>query len=112
MNTPGLEAFLTMLDQSDGYRPTSFQIDNWSEVSENLSLAFEEIFNPSSMRDVSEVLEEVAQQQNDSEYSKNPSAVEAGGSCRFIVIKGMRVKVIHPGIPEVYVLYEGGDSEC
>lgn len=62
MNAPGLEAFLTMLDQSDGYRPTSFQIDNWSEVSENLSLAFEEIFNPSSMRDVSEVLGEVAQQ--------------------------------------------------
>lgn len=62
MNTPGLEAFLTMLEQSDGYRPASFQMEDWSEVSENLSLAFEEIFNPSSMRDVSEVLEEVVQQ--------------------------------------------------
>ena len=62
MNTPGMEAFLTMLEQSDGYRPASFQIESWSELSENLSLAFEEIFNPSSMRDVSEVLEEVAQQ--------------------------------------------------
>jgi hypothetical protein len=38
--------------------------------------------------------------------------VEADGFCRFIVIKGMRVKVLHPGIPEVQLLYEGGDSEC
>ena len=30
------------------------------------------------------------------------------GFCRFIVIKGMRVKVLHPGIPEVQLLYEGG----
>ena len=40
------------------------------------------------------------------------TAVEADGFCRFIVIKGMRVKVLHPGIPEVQLLYEGGDSEC
>lgn len=60
MNTEGQEAFLEMLDTSDGYTPASFKIKDWSEVSENLSLAFEEIFNPSSLQDVSKVLEEAA----------------------------------------------------
>lgn len=44
---------------------------------------------------------------NISKYSKNPSAMKVDGFCRFIVIKGMRVKVLHPGITRVYVLYEG-----
>lgn len=43
---------------------------------------------------------------------QKPVSQGADGFCRFIVIKGMRVKVLHPGIPRVYVLYEGGDSEC
>lgn len=49
--------FYTMLEQSSGHTPASFLMDSWSEVSENLSLSFEQIFNPSSMQDVSEVLD-------------------------------------------------------
>lgn len=63
MNTEGLEAFLEMLDSSDGYVPASFKIENWSEVSEDLQLAFEEMFNPSSMKDVSEALDAAAGQE-------------------------------------------------
>jgi len=33
-----------------------------SEVSENLSLGFEEMFNPSTYKDVKETLEQAAQQ--------------------------------------------------
>lgn len=54
--------FYTMLEQSDGYTPSSFIIENWSELSENLSLSFERVFNPSSMEKVSDVLDEAAQQ--------------------------------------------------
>lgn len=49
--------FYTMLEQSSGHTPASFLMESWSEVSENLSLSFEQIFNPSSMQDVSEVLD-------------------------------------------------------
>lgn len=49
--------FYTMLEQSQGHTPASFLMESWSEVSENLSLSFEQIFNPSSMQDVSEVLD-------------------------------------------------------
>lgn len=60
LESPGQEAFVEMLEQSSGYTPANFKIDEWSEVSEDLSLAFEEIFNPSSLRNVSDVLEEAA----------------------------------------------------
>lgn len=53
--------FYEMLEQSSGYTPASFIIDSWSELSEDLSLYFEEVFNPSVMMDVSTVLEEAAQ---------------------------------------------------
>lgn len=59
---PEYTAFYTMLEQSDGYTPASFVIDEWSELSENLSLSFERVFNPSTMEDVSDVLDEAAQQ--------------------------------------------------
>lgn len=49
--------FYQMLEQSDGYTPASFIIENWSEVSENLSLAFEQTFNPSTLMDVNAVLD-------------------------------------------------------
>lgn len=52
--------FYTMLEQSQGHTPASFIIEDWSEVSENLSLSFEQIFNPSSMQDVDEVLDNAA----------------------------------------------------
>lgn len=50
--------FYTMLEQSEGHTPASFLMESWSEVSEKLSLSFEQIFNPSSMQDVSDVLDE------------------------------------------------------
>lgn len=53
--------FYEMLEQSDGYTPASFIMESWSEVSENLSLAFEEAFNPSTLLDVKEVLESSVQ---------------------------------------------------
>ena len=54
--------FYEMLKQSAGYTPASFIQKNWSEVSENLSLSFEEMFNPSTYRDVKETLDQAAQQ--------------------------------------------------
>ena len=55
--------FYEMLEQSDGHTPASFLIEDWSEVSENLSLSFEQIFNPSSYMDVKDVLKEAADAQ-------------------------------------------------
>ncbi len=57
MDQPEYAPFYEMLEQSDGYTPASFIIENWSEVSEDLSLAFEQAFNPSTLMDVNEVLE-------------------------------------------------------
>lgn len=53
--------FYEMLEQSSGYTPASFIIDSWSELSEDLSLYFEQVFNPSVLQDVSEVLDEAAE---------------------------------------------------
>ena len=58
MENPEFAPFYTMLEQSAGYTPTSFIIDNWSEVSESLALSFEQVFNPSSLQDVGAVLDE------------------------------------------------------
>lgn len=58
MENPEFAPFYTMLEQSAGYTPTSFIIDNWSEVSESLTLSFEQVFNPSSLQDVGAVLDE------------------------------------------------------
>ena len=54
--------FYTMLEQSSEYTPASFIYESWSELSENLSLSFERVFNPSAMEDSAEVLDEAAQQ--------------------------------------------------
>ena len=53
--------FYTMLEQSQGHTPASFIIEDWSTVSEDLSLSFEQMFNPSAMQDVAEVLDAAAQ---------------------------------------------------
>lgn len=45
---PHKKVFYSMLEQSDGYTPSSFLVEDWSQVSENLSLIFEEIFNPTT----------------------------------------------------------------
>ena len=48
-----------MLDQSGEYTPASFIMNKWSEVSEKLELAFEEMYNPSSLMDVKEAISSV-----------------------------------------------------
>ena len=53
--------FYSMLEKSDGYTPSSFIVDDWSQVSENLNLAFEEIFNSSTFMDPKEALKSVAE---------------------------------------------------
>ncbi|MFJ7727460.1 ABC transporter substrate-binding protein [Neobacillus sp. NPDC097160] len=53
---PIKKVFYTMLEQSDGHTPTSFITDDWSQLSENLSLVFEQIFNPSTRVDPKKVL--------------------------------------------------------
>lgn len=62
MEQPQYAPFYTMLEQSDGYTPASFIIDEWSELSESLSLSFEQVFNPSVLEKPSDVLDEAAQQ--------------------------------------------------
>lgn len=62
MDQPEYTAFYTMLEQSSGYTPASFIIDEWSELSSNLSLSFERVFNPSTLEDASTVLDEAAAQ--------------------------------------------------
>lgn len=61
MDQDDYASFYVMLEQSNGYTPASFIMESWSEVSESLELAFEQIFNPSSLQDVSDVLDSVAQ---------------------------------------------------
>lgn len=53
--------FYQMLEQSSGYTPASFIIESWSELSEDLSLSFEQVFNPSVLENVSDVLDQAAQ---------------------------------------------------
>ena len=60
MDEPEYAPFYEMLEQSDGHTPASFLIEDWSEISENLSLSFEQIFNPRSYMDVKDVLKEAA----------------------------------------------------
>ena len=62
MEQPEYAPFYTMLEQSSDYTPSSFIYESWSELSENLSLSFERVFNPSAMENVSDVLDEAAQQ--------------------------------------------------
>lgn len=62
MEQPEYAPFYTMLEQSSDYTPSSFIYGSWSELSANLSLSFERVFNPSAMENVSDVLDEAAQQ--------------------------------------------------
>jgi len=62
MDQPEYAPFYLMLEQSKGYSSASFIMKEWSELSENLSLSFEELFNPSSLQSVPEVLNSAAQQ--------------------------------------------------
>lgn len=51
--------FYNMLERSDSYAPTSFKVDTWSTLSEDLNLVFEEIFNPTTQMEPKEALEAV-----------------------------------------------------
>ncbi|WMT39565.1 sugar ABC transporter substrate-binding protein [Paenibacillus sp. D2_2] len=55
------KVFYHMLELSESYTPSSFKVDNWSEISERLELAFESIFNPSTLMDPKAVLDDAAQ---------------------------------------------------
>ncbi|MDO4620418.1 MAG: sugar ABC transporter substrate-binding protein [Lachnospiraceae bacterium] len=55
--------FYEMLDQSAGYTPASFIMSDWSEVSEELELTFESVFNPSVYMNVEDALTEAADAQ-------------------------------------------------
>lgn len=59
LEKPEYAPFYEMLDQSGEYTPASFIMDKWSEVSEKLELAFEEMYNPSSLMDVKESIASV-----------------------------------------------------
>lgn len=54
--------FYSMLKQSEGYTPTSFKTQDWSEISDSLSTAFEQIFNSTVYDDPKTVLNGVAEQ--------------------------------------------------
>lgn len=55
------KVFYHMLEMSEKYTPASFKVDNWSEISESLQLAFESIFNPSTLMDPKAVLDDATQ---------------------------------------------------
>ncbi|MDQ1143938.1 multiple sugar transport system substrate-binding protein [Bacillus sp. SORGH_AS 510] len=58
---PVKSVFYSMLEKSNGYTPASFIVEDWSTVSENLNLVFEQIFNPSTLMDPKKALNEAAQ---------------------------------------------------
>lgn len=51
--------FYIALENCDGYVPASFIVDQWSEIDEDVALAIESVFNPSSYADVKQKLDEV-----------------------------------------------------
>jgi multiple sugar transport system substrate-binding protein len=56
---PIKSVFYSMLEQSEGYNPTSFVTEDWSKLSDDLSLVFEQIFNPSTRVDPEKALNSV-----------------------------------------------------
>jgi multiple sugar transport system substrate-binding protein len=48
-----------MLQKSDKFTPSSFKAEGWSDISSDLSLSFERIFNPSTLENPETVLKEV-----------------------------------------------------
>lgn len=51
--------FYIALENCAGYVPASFIVDGWSEVDEDVKLAIESVFNPSSYTDPKKALDEV-----------------------------------------------------
>lgn len=58
INDKTYSVFYTMLNQSEGYTPASFKMDKWSQVSDKLSLVFEQVFNTSSFKNPKAALDE------------------------------------------------------
>lgn len=58
MSDPLRAPFYTMLERSAGYTPASFISGNWSALKDQLSLAFERVFNPSALEAPMTVLNE------------------------------------------------------
>jgi multiple sugar transport system substrate-binding protein len=56
---PVKSVFYSMLEKSDGYTPASYIVEDWTTVADDLSLVFEQIFNPSTLMDPKKVLNEV-----------------------------------------------------
>lgn len=52
--------FYTMLEQSKEYTPSSFKVENWTEISDELSTVQEGIFNPTTFRNPKESLDSIA----------------------------------------------------
>lgn len=52
--------FYIMLEQSKEFTPSSFKVENWTEISEELSTVQEGIFNPTTLRDVKQSLDSIA----------------------------------------------------
>ena len=57
---PIYSKFYTMLEQSSSYSPTLLKYKNWSDLSDNLSQAFEQMFNPSTYKNPKDALNDVA----------------------------------------------------
>ena len=53
--------FYNMLDQSTGYTPASYLVEDWSRLSEDLGLMFEEVFNPTTLSDPKMALDSIAE---------------------------------------------------
>jgi len=53
--------FYNMLNQSSGYTPASYLVDDWSRLSEDLGLMFEEVFNPTTLSDPKAALDSIAE---------------------------------------------------
>ncbi|MCP3739551.1 ABC transporter substrate-binding protein [Rossellomorea sp. BNER] len=58
---PVKSVFYSMLEKSEGYTPSSYKVEDWSVVSENLNLVFEQIFNPSTLMEPKKALNEVSE---------------------------------------------------
>lgn len=53
--------FYNMLNQSSGYTPASYLVEDWSHLSENLGLMFEEVFNPTTLTDPKTALDSITE---------------------------------------------------
>ena len=58
LDNPSNAPFYSMLEQSSGFTPASFIVDNWSTLKDTLDLTFERVYNPSTLAAPATVLSE------------------------------------------------------